>query len=193
MAGESNTNELMDNLSAEVRGGIWEPAAGRGDVTSVLQNWGIDVFSSDIDMSQFDYNISPAFNCDFVTSDGAPIHEDFGPTKGIITNPPYNVPRGIAEKFVRHSIELMVNPTVGSDEIEFIAMLLRSEFNAAKTRRDIFGDCEHYFGEVVLTKRPRWDWWFREKPIAGPRHNFSWFVWAKRKVGEPASQFFHYI
>ena len=181
------TSALMQVLGDDIPQCIWEPAAGRGDMTGALRDWGVDVISSDVDMSKFDEALGPAFQNNFLLMNEPPANAQFGQTRGIITNPPYNTPRGIGEHFCRHAISMMLR----DDHIEFVAMLMRSEFCHAKSRRDIFGECDHYFGEVVLTKRPRWDWWFRDKPVAAPRHNFSWFVWIEN-CDKPSSQFFHY-
>jgi hypothetical protein len=61
-----------------------------------------------------------------------------------------------------------------------VAMLLRSEFKSGKSqrRREKFGACMDYWGELVLTTRPRWDYGDPDAPEdASPRHNFSWFIW----------------
>lgn len=170
---------------------IWEPAAGRGDITRVLRDNGFSVFSSDVNMSEFSDFEGEEAESDFLSTTTAPEVNDYHgvPVKGIITNPPYNIPRGVAEKFVRHGLELLRDE---ENEIHFMAMLLRSEFCNAKTRRDLFGECHEYDAEVVLTKRPRWDWWFRDKPIASPRHNFSWFVWRSLPSKSDPMQLFHY-
>lgn len=172
------TSALLNTV--DVPDAIWEPAAGRGDIVGVLQDYGKDVVASDIDLSEFDTGLCDFFVGDFLESvppDGV---------RGIITNPPYNVPRGIAKKFIEHALDLM-----SFSDIEFVAMLLRSEFCHGKTRRHMFGECTEYGGEIVLTTRPRWDWWFREEPEAGPRHNFSWFFWT-REGNDPPHQLFHY-
>lgn len=138
---------------------VWEPAAGRGDMVRVLVDHGHDVIASDIDMSEFDPSLCECSQDDFLTAKLIPRYID-----AVVTNPPYN----LAQKFVEHSLEL---------QIPVIAMLLRSEFKHAKRRKHLFGRCSRYLGEIVLTSRPRWDWWFRIKPEASPRHNFSWFIW----------------
>jgi hypothetical protein len=77
-----------------------------------------------------------------------------------------------------------------------MAMLLRSEFKSGKSRKAIFGDCEHYMGELVLTTRPRWDYGDPDAPEnAAPRHNFSWFLWSYefRKGGTSPVQMFSYM
>ena len=93
--------------------------------------------------------------------------------KAIVTNPPYSEPwRGIADDFIRQGLSFF------DQDIEFMAMLLRSEFRCGKSRKDMFGECPHYMGELVLTTRPRWDYGDPNAPEkAAPRHNFSWFLW----------------
>jgi hypothetical protein len=139
---------------------IWEPAAGRGDMSRAL---GGLVYSSDIDISEFD-------------TSKVPVMPSGERCRAIITNPPYSEPRkGIADEFIRHGLDFFED-----DGIAFMALLLRSEFRSAKTRFDIFGGCPHYKGELVLTTRPRWDYGDPDAPEnASPRHNFSWFLWEK--------------
>lgn len=191
------TEALRDMVELPDR--IWEPAAGRGDIAKVLNAFGHIVLASDVDMSEYAVaEVENALTGDFLTTTAPPLMLSEGNLvlpQAIITNPPYNQPRGIAEQFVRHAVELMGE----HEDIRLVAMLLRSEFCKAKTRRDLFGECRDYWGEVVLTTRPRWDWWFREKPEASPRHNFSWFIWSKVTNGrggyqtiEFPKQLFHY-
>jgi hypothetical protein len=142
---------------------IWEPAAGRGDITTVLLDHGYDVKSSDVEGGEFKIDSS------FMIADFLEVHAPSG-CRGIITNPPYTA----AQEFVEHAIKQM-----HTRDVRFVAMLLRSEFKHAKKRKHLFKNCLDYAGEVCLTRRPRWDWWFRDKPVAAPRHNFSWFMWAK--------------
>lgn len=182
------TSALLEMGS--VPGVIWEPAAGRGDISKVLEDFGRVVVCSDIDMSEYEPH-NDDFVCDFLETTTVPTFGTLTQVEGIVTNPPYNVPRGVAEKFVRHGLDLMRQ----DNELRFMAMLLRSEFCNARTRRDLFGECPEYTTEIVLTSRPRWDWWFRDKPLASPRHNFSWFIWEEDDGGPviiPPTQMFHY-
>jgi hypothetical protein len=143
---------------------IWEPAAGRGDMVDVLFKHSDFIIGSDLlpdreDIEKFDF-----LNEGYRILDKHPVYS-------IITNPPYDK----AEEFVRTSLAM-----IDAEEVGAVAMLLRSEFKHARTRRDIFGDYPFYMGELVLTKRPRWDWWYEPEPGEvrhSPRHNFSWFVW----------------
>ena len=87
-------------------------------------------------------------------------------TESIITNPPYK----LAEAFIRKALEL-TEPLQGR-----VAMLLRNEYDCAKSRRDLF---EHpaFLKKIVLTKRPRWS----TEDKASPRHNFAWYIWCWKK------------
>lgn len=142
---------------------IWEPAAGRGDMANVLRQRGAKVFSSDlVDHGGRDIQIG----FDFF---GA--HE-MGDAGAIVTNPPYDC----AEAFVRHAIAL------SSQTGGMVCMLLRNEFDCASGRVDLF-DNPPFSRKIVLTKRPRWDWWETDKPKSSPRHNFAWFIWDWRHRG----------
>ena len=145
---------------------VWEPAAGRGDMARVLMNHDLEVVASDVDMSEFDVEGCAAWKHDFLRDD--PL---FLVPPMVITNPPYGGgDRHMSEKFVHRAL--------GFEEVRVVAMLLRSEFKSAGRRRDLF-EHDSFAYEIVLTSRPRWDWWFRDKPKNAPRHNFSWFVWMK--------------
>lgn len=181
------TNELFRCLENHITipGFVWECAAGRGDMSRAIRENGRVVYSSDIDMSEFDDTIGDGHECSFL--DEFEIPEG---CRSLITNPPYNEPwRGIADDFIRHGLGFF------DQDIEFMAMLLRSEFRSGKSRKDMFGECPHYMGELVLTTRPRWDYGDPDAPEkAAPRHNFSWFLW-QRNWGEhsTAVQLFSYM
>lgn len=180
------TKELFRNIDGF--GGIfipmpvWECAAGRGDMSRTIkeqhhihdgQKYHASVYSSDLDMSEFDESIGPGHERSFLDEFELPFIGDL-PCASIITNPPYNEPRGIADKFIRHGLGFF------DQGVQFMAMLLRSEFSSGKSRADMFGKCHHYMGELVLTTRPRWDYGDPDAPeTAAPRHNFSWFLWQK--------------
>jgi hypothetical protein len=74
----------------------------------------------------------------------------------IVTNPPYS----LAEEFVRHALPA-----------RFVAMLLRNEWDCAKTRNDLFK--WPFSKKIVLTSRPRWI----KGSTGAPRHNYAWYVW----------------
>jgi len=155
---------------------VWEPAAGRGDMSNVLLATGRNVVATDLDPSEYDAQDNVCKKLDFLHGPT----QDHGWIDAIVTNPPFGKD---AQKFVERALEY---------DVMTVAMLLRSEFRSGKTRRHLFGDCPMYAGEIVLTTRPLWDWWFRDKPEASPRHNFSWFVWDMRYLNKIPYQRFHY-
>ena len=145
---------------------IWEPCAGRGDMSKVLLDNGIPVIASDIDMGEFDAGDCPAIECDFLKDPLPKLITDTG-FSAIVTNPPYDK----HEECLRRALNL---------NCEIVAMLLRSDFNQAAGRSELFSDPKYMFAyEIILTTRPRWDWWFRDKQQAAPRFGFSWFVFDK--------------
>lgn len=169
------TEELLKHLNGSFTGPIWECAAGRGDMSRTLGQKH-PVYSSDIDMGEFDGTIGPGHERSFLNEFEVPVIAG-APCRSIITNPPYSSPwRGIADDFVEHGLGFF------DGDIDFMAMLLRSEFSSGKSkrRRLKFGQCEHFMGELTLTTRPRWDYGDPDAPeTAAPRHNFSWFLWSK--------------
>jgi hypothetical protein len=170
------TEELLKHLNGAFTGPVWECAAGRGDMSRALKDGGYFVYSSDIDMGEFDYDIGPGHERSFLDEFEVPSLGEL-PCRSIITNPPYSEPwRGIADDFVEHGLGFF------DGDINFMAMLLRSEFSSGKSkrRREKFGECKHFMGELTLTTRPRWDYGDPDAPEnAAPRHNFSWFLWAR--------------
>lgn len=161
---------------------VWEPAAGRGDMSQAIIDNGHFCYSTDIDMSEYAADRpGGSHERSFLDEYELPVYWDnhdqglSTPVGAIVTNPPYNDPwKGIADDFIRHGLSFF------DDGIDFMAMLLRSEFRSAKGRRDMFGSCDHYLGEIVLTTRPRWDYGDPDAPEkASPRHNFSWFMWKR--------------
>jgi hypothetical protein len=150
----------------------------------VLLDYGYNVVASDIDMSEFDQGLCPCYVLDFLRYD-MPKDKDISK---IVTNSPYGKPKGekgkldYAEQFVRRALELPA--------VDFVAMLLRSEFNSASRRVDLFTRPDFAY-EIVLTSRPRWDeWWLYPKPKHGPRHNYAWYVWDKESVGTPHTTYY---
>jgi len=85
----------------------------------------------------------------------------------IVTNPPYV----LAKEFIKLAIE----------RSEFVAMLLRTDFDHAKTRSYLFGDCPSFAKKVVLTKRIQWF----EDSKGAPSFNHAWFIWRSDNMGAP--------
>lgn len=148
---------------------VWEPACGRGDMVSVFKEYNYGVAASDIDLSAYEDSNTYKFQKDFIETNRLPsvFKEVQAKDIAIITNPPYN----IAEKFICHSLGF---------NVKLIAMLLRNEWDCAKTRTYMFEEWtlgKRFAMKIVLTSRPRWDdWRNKPKPDKSPRHNYSWFV-----------------
>jgi hypothetical protein len=145
---------------------VWECAAGKGDISQRLHEFGHTVWSSDI----IDYGFDDRFSIgDFLTTTRLPDAS----IKAIVTNPPYL--GDLPEEFIRHALRLM-KPVKGQ-----VAMFLRNEYDCSKGRMDLFG-LPPFHKKIVVTKRPRW--------IAGstgsPRHNYAWFVWDWRHIAGAA-------
>lgn len=138
----------------------WEPACGSGKMAKALASWCGSVTSSDIAQSQ---------SFDFLKA------ELPGGVDAIITNPPYE----IAPEFVEHAIRL--TESIGG----MVAMLLRTDFDHAKSRSHLFGHCPAFAKKVVLTKRIVW---FEPEPGAkgrSPSFNHAWFIWDWKSEGAP--------
>lgn len=140
---------------------VWEPAAGRGGIVKVLRNEDYVVWDSDL--RHFRRKV------DFLTSGRT--------AQAVITNPPY----GLTVEFICKALEV-TKPHKG-----FVAMLLRTDFDHGKTRRDIFGDCAQFAKKLVLTKRIVW---FRPV-IASPSENHAWFCWSWRNSSPPTISYYY--
>lgn len=158
------TKELCQQV--KLRGYVWEPACGRGDMASVLVQEDYSVLASDL----YDHGCPLPYEA---AVDFLEMRRPYGRCRSIVTNPPFK--NGMAERFVRQALTLMNHPQ------GMVCMLMRQDFDCAKGRRDLFPnpgeDGWPFRMKLTLTKRPRWDWWERDKPQASPRHNFAWYIW----------------
>lgn len=138
---------------------VWEPASGSGKMIKVLRAHGMKVYGTDIesgnDFLSFESRRDPEITC-------------------IITNPPYV----LAQEFIEHALKLM--ETV-EDQVWTVAMLLRTDFDHAKTRRHLFDDCPQFAKKLVLTKRIQWF----EDSTGSPSFNHAWFIWFGCHEGPP--------
>ena len=131
---------------------IWEPAAGNGKMVAALQKLGFEVAASDRER-------------DFLTQ---PAPKPFW---GIVTNPPFN----LATEFIERALFMM--PPDG-----IVAMLLRTDFDHAKTRKHLFSGEPRFSKKVVLRKRIIWF----DRPGAAPSFNHAWFIWDGNQRGAPS-------
>jgi hypothetical protein len=94
-----------------------------------------------------------------------------GPHDAIITNPPYE----LATEFIERSLAFQ-RAFRG-----IVAMLLRTDFDHAKTRQHLFGGHPAFAKKVVLTKRIKWF----EDSMGSPSFNHAWFIWDWQHQGAP--------
>jgi len=174
---------------------VWEPAAGDGAIIRELEANGFPCVGTDIEDYEY-FSVSPGV--DFLKTRvkgeeikfclGAKFDRNDWPCLkkkldainktdrlSVVSNPPYNVPyKGINLDFVQKSIDV-TEPTEG-----IVAMLLRHDWDTSKQSKK-FTEHPAYAGRVTLRYRPRW--------IVGstgsPRHNYAWFLWDWRTVGQP--------
>ena len=132
---------------------IWEPACGSGKMVDVLCRTGCRIITSDI-----------AGGRNFLSETG------FG-SFGVVTNPPYSH----AKEFIEHALAI-TRPHEG-----FVAMLLRTDYDHAKTRTHLFHGCPAFAKKLVLTKRIVWF----ERKGAAPSFNHAWYIWDWKHHGPP--------
>lgn len=162
---------------------VWEPAAGEGKLARGLIETGAAV------VYQTDVVDRLSLLCQRDFRDPAPFQYFYD---AIITNPPFS----LDEAFIERGLELMGGG--------ILALLFKSDFDAAAGRRRFFADCPDFAGKIVLTKRI---WWFPDfRPFCkacggdgtvgllntkckncggkgwkktGPSENHAWFIWRK--------------
>lgn len=132
---------------------VWEPACGSGKMVRALLKAGFDVTSSDI-----------ADGRDFLTQPAPK------PFRAIITNPPYE----LAQEFIERAISMTASKG-------FVAMLLRTDYDHAKTRAHLFSMSPRFAKKVVLRKRIKWF----EDSKGQPSFNHAWFIWNWLHEGPP--------
>jgi len=139
---------------------IWEPACGSGKMSRVLARVPHSVTATDI------YD-PEAISVDFLSLT-EPVA---GPHDAIITNPPYE----LATEFIEKALNFQ-KPHNG-----FVVMLLRTDFDHAKGRSYLFGNCPAFAMKIVLTKRIRWF----EDSSGSPSFNHAWFFWDHNWRSDP--------
>jgi hypothetical protein len=134
---------------------VWEPACGSGKMVRALQARGISTLGTDI-----------SGGLDFLTQRLPPEQH----IEAIITNPPYE----LATEFIDRALCLM-------EPHGLVAMLLRTDFDHAKTRAYLFAEHPAFAKKVVLTKRIKWF----EDSKGQPSFNHAWFIWDWHHKGAP--------
>lgn len=140
---------------------IWEPACGSGEMVRALERTGASVLRTDISSGNDFLMFTP------------PTHERL---EAIITNPPYD----LAEEFCERALQMM-EPARG-----LVAMLLRTDFDHAKSRAHLFRDCPAFSKKLVLMKRIVWFVEADGKPKASPSFNHAFYIWNWKHEGAPS-------
>lgn len=156
---------VLPTLGLSVEGArVWEPAAGRGIMSLVLEEFGARVFASDV----IDYGCTVAGKR-VLDAVGSFVGEgpDVMPARAadwIVTNPPFRLAADFFER--------------GISEAPHVALLLRSNWAEGVDRYErIFS--KHpplaiaQFVERVPMVRGRWD------PDATTATAYAWFVWLR--------------
>jgi hypothetical protein len=135
---------------------VWEPAAGRGAITRVLQGLGYEVVASDI----CDYGFPLDFVGDFLAQRQIPPG-----CECILTNPPFQV----VEPFVARALELAPR----------VIMLLRLAFLESERRCSILEGRGLARVHVFRKRLPMMhrDQWAGRKANSGMA--FAWMVWER--------------
>jgi hypothetical protein len=150
------TETLIPHLPHITR--AWEPACGSGQMLRVLSRH------------------MPAYGTDLAGgNDFLMLTTVLGDVDAIITNPPYTHDVEFSERALQ-----MMEPVGGA-----VAMLLRVDFDSAKTRNHLFRDCPAWCRKIVLTKRIVWFVEDDGKPKASPSENHAWYVWNWKHEGAP--------
>lgn len=162
---------------------VWDPACGEGKMVRALAALGARVVASDL----HDYGmVKKAQKIDFTSLGVVPL--GFEDVQDIVTNPPYGKQGRTAERFVERGLDLL--PLGG-----VLALLLQADFDSAGGRRNLFRECPHFAGRVVINRRI--EWFPREikadgTKAGGPSANHSWFIWHKRVLRPAAPPFTAY-
>ena len=139
---------------------VWEPAAGTCKMVDALRNAGFRVTATDI-----------ATGVDFLESHALPSVQ----IQAIVTNPPYSD----AQPFIERALAL-TKPVGG-----VVAMLLRCDFDHAKTRHHLFADCGVFAKKIILTRRIV----FFDRLGAAPSFNHAWYLWDWQDTGKPVIEY----
>ena len=161
------TEALLPHISRYRKDAVWEPAAGSGKMAAVLARHFDTVYQWDIS----DDNRSGGIVADFLDFEEQP--DGF---QAIITNPPYEFAAEFCEQALR-----LTEPDGG-----MVAMLLRTDFDHAKSRTHLFRDNPAFAKKLVLMKRIAWFVEADGKPKASPSFNHAWYIWDWKHSGPPS-------
>jgi hypothetical protein len=147
---------------------IWEPAVGRGNIVRVLREAGHRVVASDLVDHGNHVASGIRTGINFLKTTSVPPG-----VRTLVTNPPFK--KKLAERFVRHALELGVRRIIIFQKIQFLG---------SENRPDIFRNCPQFARVHIFEKRPvlHRDG-FPEEKRNTPWMVCAWFVWDQKFVG----------
>lgn len=149
---------------------VAEPACGNGAVSSVLKEYGYNVYSTDLN----DWGYGEGGH-DFLTTD----YYDDKEIDAVITNPPFNIPRGISGKFVERGLEI-TKKTNG-----MVAILQKLTFLEGSTRQHLFTEMPFSKCLVFSKRLPRMHRFDYEGKKETSMIAFAWFIFDHKHRGPP--------
>lgn len=154
---------------------IWEPACGKGHISSVLKKYGYGVISSDIIDRGYPDTLKIDFLSDYKFTDWTYLGD-------IVTNPPYKY----AKEFVERALEVVADG-------HKVAMFLKLTFLESKKRRELF---DKYPPKIIYVSSSRLQCakngeFKKYKNGVGTAVAYAWFVWEKGFKGEPIVRWFN--
>lgn len=154
-------SELLLN-NVRLRGRIWEPCAGKGDIARVLADTGYRVVASDL--VGYEGGVFPVATG--VDALQAPLPPG---VRAIATNPPYA--KAILSRLIRYWLELL-QPVGGQ-----LCLLLRALWGESKGGQALTTQHPAYAGKL---KTPRRILWFKGTATdkgESPKDEHAWFLW----------------
>lgn len=153
------THTALRFFPNDMKDRVWECCAGNHHITKVFQEYGVPVYSSDIET----YNHPQDEILDFLQKP-----DDYNPFNAnvIFTNPPYGQGNKLATAFVRKAL--------ATKGVTKVAMLLTPKFDFGSTRTDLFLDNPYFTGKLHLLDRISW----AENGKTGTDDS-AWYFWDK--------------
>jgi hypothetical protein len=156
-----SATELLTN-NVRLRGAVWEPCGGKGDMAKVLADSGYKVLASDKERYE---------GCVFPVASGVDALTAPLPTgvRSIVTNPPYA--RGLVPRLVRHWLDLL-QPVGGQ-----LCLLLRVLWGESQGGQLLTTQHAAYAGKIKTPRRIQWLEGTPRDKGKTPTDEHAWFMW----------------
>lgn len=152
-------------------GEVYDPACGRGNIPEVFRARGNPVRATDL-VDRGYAGLDGVM--DFLTADVAPVDN-------IVTNPPYNYRRGIAEAFIHKALSVARRRVAVFVPIAFTTGMGRYDrlFSNARPSHELV------FAERMTCPPGRLIEAFDERAFKGGKQDFIWLVWTRKGIADP--------